>query len=112
MFLSSLLDPRYEWFYKDLVAQNQLDSMLVIEDDLETMIGYFRTACIKNSIPKAIVVSFSEFLTAHKDSLCVNPRKNGQGASVQKQQSLNDSLEQQKKFKMFIQRFFHSIEQN
>ena len=50
LFLSSLLESEYEWFYKDLVKFKQLDSLLIREENLETMVGYFRTACIKNSI--------------------------------------------------------------
>ena len=50
LFLSSLLESEYEWFYKDLVKFKQLDSLLIIEENLETMVGYFRTACVKNSI--------------------------------------------------------------
>ena len=88
MFLSSLLESRYEWFHKDLVQSNQLDMMLIKEDDLETMIGYFRTACIKNNIAKAVVVAFSEFLTAFKAYLCKRVEK-------EKPLSLNDSLVQQ-----------------
>ena len=72
MFLQSLMDPRYEWFHKDLIQSNQLEAMLINEDDLETMISYFRTACVKNNLNKATIVSLLEFLTAHKDVLCFN----------------------------------------
>ena len=73
MFLSSLLDSRYEWFHKDLVQLNQLEALLISEDDFETMISYFRTACIKNNIAKGKVVSFLEFLTSHRDQICQIP---------------------------------------
>ena len=64
MLITSLLESRYEWFYRDLCQTNQLDSLLIDKDDLETMIGYFRTACVKNSVKKAAVVEFLEFLSA------------------------------------------------
>ena len=110
MFLSSLLDCRYEWFHKDLVSLNQLDALLINEEDFETMISYFRTACIKNNIAKAKVVNFLEFLTSHKDAICKIPlNKKSFLSGSQPQMSISDSLEQQKKFDMFIERFFKAI---
>ena len=55
-----------------------------------------------------------EFLEARKDSICLNPlsKKAASLSGSQKPQSLNDSLEQQKKFDMFIERFFQAIAQN
>ena len=52
MFLASLLDQRYAWFHKDLIESQQINSLLVPEQELETMITYFRTACVKNDIKK------------------------------------------------------------
>ena len=116
MFLSSQLDARFEWFYKDLVSMNQLDSMLINEDDFETMIGYFRTACIKNGVSKPKVVNFLEYLTNHKEYLVINPLSKKGGGIMSglssKNQSLSDSLEQEKKFDLFIERFFQSIADN
>lgn len=63
MFITSLLESRYAWFYKDLCQTNQIDGLLIDKDDLELMIGYFRTACVKNSVKKAAVVEFLEFLS-------------------------------------------------
>ena len=62
MFISSLLDPRYKWFYDDLVKSNHLHLMLIEEVNFDTMLGFFRTACIKLKVKADIVVSFSEFL--------------------------------------------------
>ena len=48
-------------------------------DDFELMIGFFRTACIKNGLKKAVVVSFLEFLSAHQDQLC---RSKGEASAI------------------------------
>lgn len=48
--------------------------MLVAEQDLETMITYFRIACVKNDLKKPIIVKFLDFLAESKDQLCQNPK--------------------------------------
>jgi len=72
MFLASLLDQRYAWFHKDLIESQQINSLLVPEQELETMITYFRTACVKNDIKKPFIVKFLDFLAENKDVLCHN----------------------------------------
>ena len=102
MFMASLLDNKYSWFQKDLLNSGQLNQILVPEENLEAMIGFFRTACVKNDIKKPVIVSFLDFLVNSKDLLCSDQNKN--------QDPLIDSLEQQKKFEMFIERFFNSLQ--
>lgn len=77
MFLASLLDSRYAWYHKDLVASNQIKLMLVNEEDLETMIGYFRTACVKNDVKKPVIVKFLDFLAQNKEAVCANQKPSG-----------------------------------
>jgi len=44
--------------------------MLINEEDLETMINYFRTACVKNDIRKPVIVNFLDFILHRKDDIC------------------------------------------
>jgi len=69
------------------------------------MINYFRTACVKNDLKKPIIVKFLDFLANNKDQLCLNSKKSNTDPLI-------DSLEQQKKFEMFIERFFKSLQHN
>jgi len=114
MFISSLLDERYKWFYNDLVQSNQLHLMLIEDSNFEQMLGFFRTACIQLQLKKEVVVSLSESLIALKDFLCICPEK--QGASIipdmSRQLSLNESLEQDSRFEIFIEKFFELLSKN
>ena len=76
--------------------------MLINEDDLEAMINFTRTACVKNDIRKPVIVNFLEFLYNRKEDICHNDKR--------RSNPIIDSLEQQKKFEMFIERFFNRIE--
>ena len=58
----------------------------VAEENLETMIGFFRTACVKNDIKKPVIVNFLDFLVNSKSMLCGNQPK--------PRDPLIDSLEQ------------------
>ena len=62
---------------------------MIEEDDLETMIGFFRTACVKNGLKKAVVVNFLEFLSAKKGSLC--RLKNSMLSAIPENQLNDDS---------------------
>ena len=73
MFISSLLDDRYKWFYDDLVKSDKIQFMMIEEANFDTMVGFFRTACIKQRINKEVVVRFSMFLIAVKEFLCIVP---------------------------------------
>lgn len=106
MFLASLLDARYAWFKKDLFVSGQLNLMLISEEDLETMIGFFRTACVKNDVKKPVIVKFLEFLANNKEHLCA-PQK-----QLSHQDALIESLDRNQKFEMFIERFFSAIQAN
>ena len=41
-----MMDERFAWFYKDQEQTGQIQSLLVAEEDFETMINYFRTTLI------------------------------------------------------------------
>lgn len=75
MFLASLLDNKYSWFQKDLISSGQLNTIHISEENLEAMIGFFRTACVKNDIKKPVIVNFLDFLVNSKDLLCSNQAK-------------------------------------
>ena len=109
MFLASLLEPRYQWFLADLKSTMQLKTMLIDEDDLETLIGYFRTACVKNDIAKPVIVAFLDFIVSSKKSFSVNNNSYFNIMSNNKSGNLMDSVEQSKKFEMFIERFFLAV---
>ena len=87
MFLASMLDNKYEWFQKDLISNGQLNTILISEENLEAMIGFFRTACVKNDIKKPVIVNFLDLLVNSKDLLCSNQVKS-------QDPSIMDSLEQ------------------
>ncbi len=87
MFLASMLDSKYSWFQKDLISSGQIGMIHVAEENLEAMIGFFRTACVKNDIKKPVIVNFLDFLVNSKDLLCSNQVKS-------QDPSLMDSLEQ------------------
>ena len=89
MYLSSLLDPGYNWFYQDLVKSDQIQLMFIDEQYLETMIDFFRIICLRLNFKQAVVDSFSEFLIYSKEYLCTRPE-----IKQYKQLSLNDALEQ------------------
>ncbi len=72
MFLASILDNKYTWFQKDLISSGQIGMIHVAEENLETMIGFFRTACVKNDIKKPVIVNFLDFLINSKSMLCGN----------------------------------------
>ena len=115
MFISSLLDPRYRWFYDDLVKSNHLHLMLIDEANFDTLVGFFRTACIRLQIKKDVVVRFSEFLIAAKEYLCIGAGKQDGGQhepEVTRNLSLNESLEQDQRFEVFIEKFFDMLAQN
>ena len=67
LFICSMLETRYKWFHTDLCQSKKIDLLMIEKGDLETMIGFFRTACVKNGLKKAVVVNFLEFLSAHQD---------------------------------------------
>ena len=69
------------------------------------MINYFRTACVKNDIRKPVIVNFLEFLSHRKDNICQNSKMRHSNPII-------ESLEQQKKFEKFIERFFNRIEKD
>ena len=71
MYLASLLEPSYEWFRKDLISSHQMSMLLISEEDLETLIGFFRIALVKNDIKKPAIISFLDFLSGHKDDICL-----------------------------------------
>ena len=90
---------------------------MIVEEDLETIIDYFRTACVKNDIKKPVIVNFLDFLASRRDDLCLTkdlvksnvrstlcPRN--QQAPATGQSSLLESLEHQKMFDRFIQHMF------
>ena len=109
MFLSSLLDERFSWFHKEQEQSGQLQSLLISESDFETMIDYFRKACVKNDIKKNVIVNFLDWLESRKDDLCLGletEKKDDSGAN----NPLIYSLEQQQKFEVFIERFFQAIQ--
>mmetsp|Transcript_43306 Transcript_43306/g.57314 ORF Transcript_43306/g.57314 Transcript_43306/m.57314 type:complete len:86 (+) Transcript_43306:109-366(+) len=76
------------------------------------MIGYFRTACVKNDVKKPVIVNFLDFLADHKADICLNAQAKPEGTIGNSQDPLIDSLEQQQKFDVFIQRLFKAIQQN
>lgn len=41
------------------------------EADFDTMINYFRSACVKNDIKKSVIVNFLDWLESQKDELCL-----------------------------------------
>ena len=106
MFISSLIEERYQWFYKDLLATNQLSSFLIREKDFETYISYFQTACVKNGINKPVIVTFLDTLVEHQGKICSTTDAN---SSSNKKEPLLESLEQEKKFEMFIEKYFKAI---
>ena len=81
------------------------------------MIDYFRKACVKNDIKKPVIVSFLDWLVSRKDDLCLEQSSGVLQMSNQNQDQnqalqnpLIDSLEQQQKFEVFIERFFQAIQ--
>ena len=82
MFLCSMLDKRYEWFYKDQESTGQLQSLLVAPEDFETMVNYFRTACVKNDMKKPAIVNFLDWLVNHKEELCTRVTSFGRSDSL------------------------------
>ena len=107
MFLASLLDNRYTWFKKDLVASGQLNMFLIQEQDLETFSNFFRTACVKNDLKKHVIVNFLDFLLHKKDKICVGAKFFDENNV---ESSLMNSLEVGKKFNAFVERFFRSLQ--
>lgn len=71
------------------------------------MIGFFRTACVKNDLKKSVIVNFLDFLSQNRKALCTD-------ATIKTNQAdpLIQSLELQKKFELFIERFFKSLQMN
>jgi len=112
MLLASLLDHRFAWFYKDQQRSGQLQNLMIAEQDLETMIDYFRTACVKNDVKKPVIVNFLDFLASRKAELCglQEPKKmqkietgtKGQAKTTQNKDSLIETLEHQQKFELLI----------
>lgn len=45
---------------------------MIDENDLETMIGFFRTACVKNDLKKSVIVNFLDFLSMNRKALCID----------------------------------------
>ena len=86
MFISSLLDERYKWFYDDLLKSEKIQFMMIEESNFDTMVGFFRTACIKRGLNKDVVVRFSMFLIAVKEYLCIVP--GSQNLPAQQQEML------------------------
>jgi len=102
-----MMDERFAWFYKDQEQTGQIQSLLVAEEDFETMINYFRTACVKNDLRKPAIVMFLDWFASRKDDLCIKTSNNAIMGDP-----LIESLEQDKKFDTFIERFFKAIAVN
>lgn len=111
MFLSSLIDPRYKWFYDDLVQSNQLHLMLIEEGNFDSMLGFCRTAMIKLQYNSKLVVNFLEYIIALKEYICIIPEKQAAAVTPERsmQMSLNESLEQDSRFEIFIEKFFEML---
>lgn len=78
---------------------------MIDENDMETMIGFFRTACVKNDLKKSVIVNFLDFLSTNRKALCAD-----QTIKAAQADPLIDSLEVHKKFDIFIERFFKSLQ--
>ena len=79
---------------------------LIKEQDFESVINFFRTACVKNDLKKHVIVNFLDFLTHSKDKIIVGGRLFDDNGV---ESSLFNSLEVGKKFDAFVERFFKSL---
>lgn len=61
-FLASIMDARYNWFLRDLIEMDELEQLQVESEDFDVLLGYLRTACVKNAVSKPTILKLIDFL--------------------------------------------------
>ena len=86
------------------MLQNKQNILLLDSEKFNTILGYFRVACMKNNIKKPAIVCFVDFLQQKKDQICE--------ATFKKPKNSPQYLENSTKFEAFIVKFFEGIKEN